>query len=121
MNTSFLSNIVSNYKQTVSTTTGINIYGDGVYAYASGVVLAVGKDEAYYTVTVQYDTYSCLRYGHLDNVDVSAGDIIQSGFRIGQAHKFVHFEYVTKSSSIWPVRVGTETYYKQDPAKMIGV
>lgn len=104
--------------------TGIDIYCYSVYSYANGVVLAVGQDtDGYYSVTVQYDANSCLRYTHLLSHDVQAGDIVQAGFVIGAVHKYFRFEYVTKDkgTSLWPVRVGTETYYKQDPVKMFGV
>ena len=102
--------------------TGIDLFGKEVYSYAPGVVLAVGKDESLYTVTVQYDVFSCIRYCHLKSVDVGAGDIIQSGSHIGAADKYLHFEYATKEKqdSVWPVRVMSEVYYKQNPTKMVG-
>ena len=99
--------------------TGIDVYGKDVYSYASGVVIAVGKDDKYYAVTVQYDAYSCIRYTHLESVSLSAGDAIQQGFYIGRAHEYLHFEYATKSVSDWPVRIGSETYYKQNPDLMV--
>lgn len=100
--------------------TGIDIFGKSVYAFASGVVLAVGKDpDGYYAVSVQYDVYSCLRYTHLDSVSVTDGDSIQQGFYIGDAHKYLHFEYANKNTSMWPVRIGTETYYKQNPDTVV--
>lgn len=103
--------------------TGIDVYGKSVYTYAPGVVLAAGSEDGLYTVTVQYDAFSCLRYGHLSSVEVGAGDIIQAGSKIGIADKYLHFEYATKEkrNSVWPVRVGSQIYYKQDPALMIGV
>lgn len=103
--------------------TGIDVYGKSVYTYAPGVVLAAGSEDGLYTVTVQYDAFSCLRYGHLNFVEVGAGDIVQAGSKIGIADKYLHFEYATKEkrNSVWPVRVGSQVYYKQDPALMIGV
>ena len=100
--------------------TGIDVLGSYVYAYASGTVVAVGKDEDnYYAITIQYDVFSCLRYTHLDSVEVKAGDVVQQGFYLGKAHKYLHFEYITKAESMWPVRVGTETYYKHNPDMMV--
>ena len=103
--------------------TGIDVYGVSVYTYAPGVVLAVGQENGLYSVTVQYDAYSCLRYCHLSSVEVGAGDIVQAGSKVGKADKYLHFEYATKDkkSSVWPVRVMSQIYYKQDPAAMIGV
>ena len=65
--------------------TGIDVYGVSVYTYAPGVVLAVGSEDNLYTVTVQYDAYSCLRYCHLSSVEVGAGDIVQAGSKVGKA------------------------------------
>ena len=99
--------------------TGIDIFGTDVYAYASGVVIAVGKDEDnYYAVTVQYDATRCIRYCHLDTVTVSEGEAIQSSFHVGTAHKYLHFEYITYENSMWPVRIGAQTYYKHDPSSI---
>ncbi|MCM1226429.1 MAG: M23 family metallopeptidase [Clostridium sp.] len=102
--------------------TGIDIYADNVYSFASGVVISVGKTDKFYAVTVQYDSNIALRYLNLMTVSVSAGQAVQAGFNIGAADKYVHFEYVTKSkdNSMWSVRIGTETYYKHDPMKITG-
>ena len=100
--------------------TGIDLYADNVYSLCSGVVTNVGSDGKYYAVTVQYDGNISLRYLHLRSVSVKAGQTVQQGFSIGVADKYVHFEYVTrtKGDSIWPVRIGTETYYKHDPLEL---
>lgn len=102
--------------------TGIDIYAGNVYSYASGVVTSISMDKNYYAVTVQYNAFVSLRYLHLESVSVSAGQPIQQGFKIGNADKYVHFEYVTKKQgdSLWAVRIGTETYYKHNPMNMIG-
>jgi hypothetical protein len=101
--------------------TGIDFRCDNVYSYSSGVVLAIGRFNDYYCVTVQYDIFNLLRYDHLKSVDVGAGDIIQVDALIGMADHFLHFEYATKeqNSSKWSVRVGSQTYWKQNPMEMI--
>lgn len=101
---------------------GIDLYADIVYSLSSGVVTNVGSDDKYYAVTVQYNAFASLRYLHLESIFVKSGQIVQQGFSIGIADKYVHFEYVTKEKrdSNWPVRIGTETYYKHDPLDMIG-
>ena len=102
--------------------TGIDLYAYGVYSLCNGVVTSVGNDGKHYAVTVQYNAFASLRYLHLKEPSVDAGQIVQQGFSIGTADKYVHFEYVTreKGDSNWPVRIGTETYYKHDPLDMIG-
>lgn len=101
--------------------TGVAIPANTVYSYADGVVLAVGYVAPYYCVTVQYDVFNLLRYDHLSSVDVGAGEIVQVGTAIGIADHFVRFEYATKAqnSSKWSVRVGTQTYWKQDPKELL--
>ena len=101
--------------------TGVAIPANTVYSYADGVVLAVGYVAPYYCVTVQYDVFNLLRYDHLSSVDVGAGEIVQVGTAIGIADHFVQFEYATKAqnSSKWSVRVGTQTYWKQDPKELL--
>ena len=100
--------------------TGIDIYGDKVFSYADGIVLAVGKEDNRYAITIQYDVFSCLRYMNLKSVSVKAGDVVQAGFLLGSADKYVHFEFINKYTSMWSVRIGKETYYKHNPIDMIG-
>lgn len=102
--------------------TGTDIIADNVYSYASGTVLTASKEDLlHYCVTVQYDVFNILRYNNLKSVNVGAGDVVQNGSLIGSADKFLRFEYATKEqgSSKWPVRVGTQTYWKQDPERLI--
>jgi hypothetical protein len=101
--------------------TGVAIPADNVYSYADGVVLAVGYFAPYYCITIQYDVFNLLRYDHLSSVDVGAGDVVQVGTILGRAALFVRFEYATKvqNSSKWSVRVGTQTYWKQDPKELL--
>lgn len=102
--------------------TGTDITADSVYSYASGTVLTASKEDLlHYCVTVQYDVFNILRYCNLKTLNVGAGDTVQNGSLIGSADKFLRFEYATKEqgSSKWPVRVGTQTYWKQDPERLI--
>lgn len=102
--------------------TGLDLYANQVYSFASGVVTSIGKSKSYYAVTIQYDAQTSLRYLHLKTVSIGAGQIVQQGFNIGTADTNVHFEYITKDKkdSLWPVRIGTETYYKHNPLNIIG-
>ena len=102
--------------------TGTDITADSVYSYASGTVLTASKEDLlHYCVTVQYDVFNILRYCNLKTLNVGAGDTVQNGSLIGSADKFLRFEYATKEqgSSKWPVRIGTQTYWKQDPERLI--
>lgn len=102
--------------------TGTDITADNVFSYASGTVLTASKEDLlHYCVTVQYDVFNILRYCNLKSLNVGAGDVVQNGSLIGSADKFLRFEYATKEqgSSKWPVRVGTQTYWKQDPERLI--
>ena len=102
--------------------TGTDITADSVYSYASGTVLTVSKEDLlHYCVTIQYDVFNILRYNNLKTVAVGAGETVQNGSLIGTADRFLRFEYATKEqgSSKWPVRVGTQTYWKQDPERLI--
>ena len=102
--------------------TGTDITADNVYSYASGTVLTVSKEDLlHYCVTIQYDVFNILRYNNLKTVAVGAGETVQNGSLIGTADRFLRFEYATKEqgSSKWPVRVGAQTYWKQDPERLI--
>ena len=102
--------------------TGTDITADNVYSYASGTVLTVSKEDLlHYCITIQYDVFNILRYNNLKTVAVGAGETVQNGSLIGTADRFLRFEYATKEqgSSKWPVRVGTQTYWKQDPERLI--
>lgn len=100
--------------------TGLDIQTHDVYGFQSGVVTQIGKDEdGHSVVTVQYSGHVSLRYGHLMDVYVKSGETLFVGSFIGVAYKYLHFEYVTTESSIWPVRIGTITYYKHDPEPLL--
>lgn len=102
--------------------TGLDLYTNQVYSFASGIVISIGKNKSHYAVTVQYDAHASLRYLHLSTVSIGVGQVVQQGFNLGMADRYVHFEYITKNrdDSLWPVRIGTETYYKHNPLDMIG-
>lgn len=100
--------------------TGVDLHSENVYSYSDGVVLVVGREDNHYCVTIQYDVFNLLRYNHLESVDVGAGQVVQTGAVIGKADRFVHFEWATneQNSSKWSVRIGCQTYWKQNPNKL---
>lgn len=98
--------------------TGIDLECKKVYSVCYGVVIELGMhDDGYYYVTVQYDKNKCVRYMHLKSESVLLGGVVAKEDEIGEANKYVHFEYMTvdKGSSIWGVRIDRRTYYKQNP------
>lgn len=101
--------------------TGVDIYGAGAYSISSGVVVAIGSSEKTYTVTIQYDTNTIIRYGNLISVDVNIRDIVQPLSKIGDVKQYVHFETAIKSNYAQnnPIRVGSETYYICNPMSVL--
>ena len=98
--------------------TGLDIEAAEVFSFTAGVVLHIGEDEKYKTVTVQFDVNNSFVYSHLKSVSVKQGDILKQGDRIGTADRHVHFEYISleeNTNPAWIVRVGTVTYYKHNP------
>ena len=101
--------------------TGVDITGESIYAYRSGVVTQIGTSfDNLYSVVIQYTAKVSLRYANLSSVLVTEGDVIRQGQYIGIAKQFVHFEYLTseKGNSKWPVRVGKLTNFKQNPEQL---
>lgn len=96
--------------------TGLDVFTDKVYNVCKGVVIFVGVVEGRWSVIVQVNADICIRYSNLSKVLVEEGQPIYYDVEIGHADKYVHFEYCTRqqNNSKWPVRAGTQTYYKQD-------
>lgn len=100
---------------------GVGIDAHNVYSFESGVVIQVGTNGKHYEVIVQFDVNVSLRYDRMSTVVVSPGQILAKGDQIGLVNNFVVFEYLTldQGTSVWPVRVHTATYYKQDPTPLL--
>lgn len=97
---------------------GVDIDAESIHSICQGVVIFVGNDsEDNVSITIQYDASQCIRYCHLSKSYVSSGDLIENGQLIGEADKFVRFEYCnkTKDNSIWSVRISNLTFYKHNP------
>lgn len=103
--------------------TGVDIAGSEIYSMCDGVVVQVGTgSDNKYAVTVQYDVHRCVRYLNLLTASVVPGQLIKLGDSIGKADKFVHFEYIITASltnPVFPVRIGTVTYYKYNPIELV--
>lgn len=104
--------------------TGVDIELTQVCSVCRGVVIDIGQDlyESGYSIIIQYDVNQCVRYGHIKQVSVVVGQVIETHQVIGIANKFVHFEYLhtqVPSNDMFPVRVGTVTYYKYNPTGLV--
>ena len=100
--------------------TGIDIAGTRAYSYCKGVVVAIGIQIDRMTVTVQFDANTLFRYGNLRSCDLNLGDIVSAGDRIGTCKGHLHFEYcTTDEKSLFPVRIGDITYFKQNPMPVL--
>lgn len=101
---------------------GLDIQGTTVHSCSDGVVTYIGTDiDSRYTVCVQYSTDKTFKYSNLKTISVSVGMCIVSGSLIGYTDKYVHFEYLTsvRGASLWPVRIGSLTHYKQNPTPVL--
>lgn len=96
--------------------TGVDLSATSVYAFCSCVCVYVGNDEKdKIAVIVQYDRNRAFRFSNLKSSDVTGGQPLPKGTKIGEADNFVHFELLTREESKWGVRAGKEDYWKHDP------
>lgn len=107
---------------------GLVIAADSVYSMITGSVVHVCHDKFGSYVTLQYDADTCVRYCLLSSVDVSAGQSVEVGQKIGTTYKSMkgvadvnlfRFEYCNRQSSQAVVRFSRQTYYKQDPEPIL--
>lgn len=87
-----------------------------VYSLCRGVVVFIGNENLR-SVTIQYDANTCITYSHLKSVEVALNQSVESESLIGEAdgHVLVELLEPSGSSFMWPVRIGSYQYYKQDP------
>jgi len=100
--------------------TGVDIKATTLYTPCQGVCIFTGLVSNKPSCTIQYSQNICIRYTHLKEVSIEAGQLVEYNQNIGIADKYVHFEYLT-SEPIYPsFRVffcATVSYYmyKHDP------
>lgn len=108
------------YKSSKGYHTGVDIECSGtVYSLTYGSVIQCDREPAGYTVTIQYDATRCFQYKYLNSTAVKLNDQVDSGTKIGEVNNQVHFEYLSPTKSLWPVRIGARTYYKNDPMDIL--
>lgn len=102
--------------------TGCLIYTDNVFSICDGTVIDVGVDDKnnLYSVSVEYEYATWIRYCLLQTCNVSVGDEISIGDKIGSAYKGVlRIEYCTDEFSVFPYRNGDRQLYKHDPMPVL--
>lgn len=102
--------------------TGCLIKTSVAYSVCEGVVIGIGQDDknGLYSVTVEYDYLTWVRYCLLDSYEVSIGDTVTKGTKIGKAYKNnIRFEYCTATVSDFPIRNLNRQLYKQDPTPIL--
>lgn len=114
-----VSDIVNIWRTDPEVFTGVEIRTIDVFSICTGRVIEILNNSGIYIVTVQFSSKLCFRYCNLKSVVYSTNSIVRKGSLIGKAHDTVKVECITTSESIWPVRVGSLTYYKEDPMKYI--
>ena len=96
---------------------GINIQCTRVYTPCNAVVLQSCKLLDGFCIILQYSNEICLRFTHLVESYVVAGQLIEVDTEIGRCDDFVHFEYlrVDDYEPRWLVRIGPIQLYKHNP------
>ena len=102
------------FKKTKQYHTGLDIVAENLVAAYRGRIVYIGNETSGRTVVLQTGSSFCVCYKHLKTVTVNLNDLLEKYYVVGIADKYVHVEVYTKDKSIWPVRIGNDTWYKQD-------
>ena len=108
-------------KDNVSIIKSARLLCENVYNVAHGQIVFIGEANGRAVVTVKCNPSEILRYGNLKEINCAINYFADKGAQIGIADEYVEFEYCTlwKGQSNYPVRVGSTTYYKQDPTEIL--
>ena len=101
---------------------GCEVECDSVFSVSHGQIVDVGMDyDGYVVITVGVNHNEVIRYAHLNNSQFKVNQLVYPGLKLGDAHRYVVFEYCTawKGQSRFPVRAMNYTYYKQDPRDIL--
>lgn len=119
--TPFIDNVRSPYYSVHHTlNSSCVVAARSIYSLCRGVVVFIGN-QPYNSVVVQYDTSTCLVYGNLATINVALNQSIESSELIGTVTDSVFVELLKSEgdSRVWPVRIGANEYFKQDPEAYI--
>lgn len=116
--------IVHEYGQDRPYCTGVIVSCPIAYSICPGKVVAIGKSEGTYAVSVLVNDFQLIRYTNLVTCDVKLNQTLTYDEKMGNCSTLAYnstlaivFEYctATQSDSIWPVRIGSKTFYKHNP------
>lgn len=107
------------YKRIHQYCPGLDLSGTVAYTIYPGMVVYIGEDDFGKTVIVQTGSEFCVSFGHLSDVLVSQNSVLGTIYSVGTCDKYLHLELLTKTESKWPVRIGSDMWYKDDPYKLL--
>ena len=109
------------YKEYKGYNTSINLEANEVFnGYTGRVSLISGDPRSKYDVVVQLNLNQAVKYGNLKSVNVKMGDFIDIGTKIGDASRWLKFEYMNTSvHNQFPFRIGDVQMYKDDPLNVL--
>lgn len=103
---------------------GLDISGNCCYSICFGTVIQIVTNYyEKYTVSVQYDDTTIIRYGNLTECSLSVGSIISLGFVIGRCDNHIHLE-LCRPIPVQPsriVNICNIIYYKYDPTYLLEI
>ena len=101
----------------------INVDTDKVYNIMEGYSLDVIENQTAkgvrYIVNMKISNELIVRYTNLKELYLPSRSAVDAGFLIGKADKCVSIECCTRAPSPYPVRIGDQTYYNEDPKSFL--
>ena len=107
------------YKRIHQYCPGVDLSAYAGFTAYPGMVVYKGTDDFGKVVIIQTGTNFCVSYSHLSNILVELGSVLDSVYTVGQCDTYLHLELLTKVESKWPIRIGSEVWYKDDPYKLL--
>lgn len=103
--------------------TSIDVYADDVYNMLEGYSLDAIENQTpkgtRYDVNIKISNELVVRYLNLKELYLPSRSLVEPGFKIGKADKYVGIECCTRVRSPYSVRFGGRTYYKEDPSEFL--
>ena len=111
------------WSMTTPKNTSIDVYADDVYNMLEGYSLDALENQTpqgtRYTVSIKISNELIIRYLNLKELYLPSRSLVEPGFKIGKADKYVGIECCTRVRSPYSVIYGGRTYYKEDPAEFL--
>lgn len=101
--------------------TGIDLSATKVYSLFDGLVVWIGNVTKGHSVIIRTGESFCMSYMYILSLpsNIQKGRAVSKGQYLGDVYKYVHVEKLGQTKSKWPVRLGVETWYKEDPTSML--